>query len=49
MKRAVAATVMILEMTHQYGIAFPLTITVARGRGMRRFLLRESIYTMKLS
>jgi len=45
---AVAAIVMIFEMTLDYNVIIPMTITVAVGYGIRRILCRESIYTMKL-
>ncbi|GKT09641.1 chloride channel protein [Desulforhabdus sp. TSK] len=43
-----AAIVMIFEMTLDYNIILPLTITVAISDGMRWFLCRETIYTLKL-
>jgi CIC family chloride channel protein len=45
---AVAAIVMIFEMTLDYNVIIPITITVAVSYGIRRILSRESIYTMKL-
>lgn len=45
---ALTAIVMIFEMTLDYNVVIPLTITVAVSYGMRRLLCRESIYTMKL-
>jgi CIC family chloride channel protein len=43
-----AAIVMIFEMTLNYNVIIPMTITVALSYGIRKMLLRESIYTMKL-
>ena len=45
---ALAAIVMIFEMTLDYNVVIPMTITVAVSYGVRRVLCRESIYTMKL-
>lgn len=45
---AMAAIVMIFEMTLDYNIILPMTITVALSYGMRQMLLEESIYTLKL-
>ena len=45
---AVAAIVMIFEMTRDYNVIIPMTITVALAYGLRTILCRESIYTMKL-
>ena len=45
---AMAAIVMIFEMTLDYNVIIPLTITVALSYGVRKFLLSESIYTLKL-
>jgi CIC family chloride channel protein len=45
---ALAAIVMIFEMTLDYNVIIPLTITVALSYGVRKFLLSESIYTLKL-
>lgn len=45
---AMAAIVMIFEMTLDYNVIIPLTITVAISYGLRKFLLQESIYTLKL-
>jgi CIC family chloride channel protein len=42
------AIVMIFEMTLDYNIIIPLTITVALSYGVRKILSKESIYTMKL-
>ena len=45
---AMAAIVMIFEMTLDYSVIIPMTITVALSYGIRRNLLEESIYTLKL-
>jgi CIC family chloride channel protein len=45
---AMAAIVMIFEMTLDYRVIIPMTITVALSYGVRRALSRESIYTLKL-
>jgi CIC family chloride channel protein len=45
---AMAAIVMIFEMTLDYNVILPLTITVAISYGLRKFLSPESIYTLKL-
>jgi CIC family chloride channel protein len=46
---AMAAIVMIFEMTLDYNVIVPMTITVAISYGIRKVLSRESIYTMKLA
>jgi len=46
---AIAAIVMIFEMTLDYNVIIPMTLTVAIAYGVRRVLCRESIYTMKLT
>jgi CIC family chloride channel protein len=46
---AVTSIVMIFEMTLDYSVIIPITITVALSYGMRTFLSRQSIYTMKLA
>ena len=46
---ALTAIVMIFEMTLDYGVILPLTITAAVSYGLRRALFAESIYTMKLT
>lgn len=46
---ALTAIVMIFEMTLDYGVILPLTITAAVSYGLRRVLTAESIYTMKLT
>ena len=45
---ALAAIVMIFEMTLDYDVIVPMTITVALAYGIRRTLCPESIYSMKL-
>ena len=45
----VTAIVMIFEMTRDYNVIIPLMITASVAHGIRRALLRDSIYTMKLS
>jgi CIC family chloride channel protein len=45
---AVTAIVMIFEMTLDYSVIIPITITVALSYAVRTFFSRESIYTMKL-
>jgi CIC family chloride channel protein len=45
---AVTAIVMIFEMTLNYSVIIPMTITVAISYGLRKFLCSESIYTLKL-
>jgi CIC family chloride channel protein len=44
----VTAIVMIFEMTLDYRVIVPMTLTVAVSYGIRRALIRESIYTRKL-
>jgi CIC family chloride channel protein len=45
---AVTAIVMIFEMTLNYDVIIPMTITVAISFGLRKVLSKESIYTLKL-
>jgi CIC family chloride channel protein len=45
----VTAIVMIMEMTFDYSVVIPLTFTVAMSYGIRRFITRQSIYTLKLA
>lgn len=45
---AMAAIVMIFEMTLDYNVIIPMTITVAVSYGVRKLLSKESIYTLKL-
>jgi hypothetical protein len=46
---ALTAIVMIFEMTLDYSVVLPMTLTVAVSYGLRRYLCPESIYTMKLA
>ncbi len=46
---AMAAIVMIFEMTLDYTVVIPMTMTVALSYGVRNLLQPHSIYTMKLS
>ncbi len=46
---AITSIVMIFEMTRDYGVIVPMTITVAISYGVRKVLLKESIYTLKLA
>ncbi|APZ44679.1 chloride channel protein [Acidihalobacter ferrooxydans] len=46
---AVTAVVMIFEMTRDIHVIIPLIIAVSLAYGMRRLLLNETIYTLKLS
>jgi len=46
---ALAAISMIFEMTLDYGVIIPMTLTVALAYGVRRALCPESIYSMKLA
>lgn len=46
---ALAAIVMIFEMTLDYTVAIPMTVTVALSYGLRTMLNRQSIYTEKLA
>jgi CIC family chloride channel protein len=45
---ALAAIVMIFEMTLDYNVVIPMTLTVALAYGVRKGLSAESIYTLKL-
>ena len=45
---AMTAIVMIFEMTLDYSVILPVTITVVLSYGMRTLLSKESIYTLKL-
>jgi len=45
---AIAAIVMIFEMTRDYNVIVPMTIAVALSYGIRKLLVNESIYTLKL-
>ncbi len=46
---ALTAIVMIFEMTLDYGVVLPMTLTVTVAFGLRRMFLADSIYSMKLS
>lgn len=46
---AITAIVMIFEMTLDYGVVVPMTITVAIAYGLRKMISNESIYTLKLT
>jgi chloride channel protein, CIC family len=46
---AMTAIVMIFEMTLDYSVILPMTMTVALSYGTRTLLTRQSIYTMKLA
>ncbi len=43
------AIVMIFEMTLDYSVVLPMTLTAAVAHGVRKLLLADSIYTMKLT
>lgn len=45
----VTAIVMIYEMTLDYSVIVPMTITVAVSYGLRKVICPDSIYTLKLS
>jgi CIC family chloride channel protein len=46
---ALAAIVMIFEMTLDYNAIIPMTITVAVSDGIRRMLMDQTMYTLKLA
>jgi CIC family chloride channel protein len=46
---ALTAIVMIFEMTLDYTVVLPLTLAAAVSYGLRRALLADSIYTLKLA
>ena len=46
---AITSIVMIFEMTLDYRLILPITITVAIAYGIRRALCKDSIYTLKLT
>jgi CIC family chloride channel protein len=46
---ALTAIVMTFEMTLDYSVVLPMTLTVAVSHGLRRLILEQSIYTMKLA
>jgi CIC family chloride channel protein len=45
---ALTSIVMIFEMTLDYSVVLPMTLTVAVAHGVRRAMLAQNIYTMKL-
>ena len=45
---AMAAVIMIFEMTSDYQVAIPMAITVAVAYMVRKLIMTESIYTLKL-
>src|SRR5215831_16234475 len=45
---AIAAIVMIFEMTLDYNVIIPITTAVVLSYGVRKALCRDSIYTLKL-
>jgi CIC family chloride channel protein len=46
---ALTAIVMIFEMTLDYSVVLPMTLTVSVSYGLRRYICTDSIYTMKLT
>jgi CIC family chloride channel protein len=46
---ALTAMVMIMEMTREYYTVLPLMVVVGTAYGVRRLLMQDSIYSMKLS
>jgi len=46
---ALTAIVMIFEMTLDYSVVLPLTLAAAVSYGLRRAILTDSIYTLKLA
>jgi CIC family chloride channel protein len=46
---AITGIVMIFEMTLDYNVVLPMTVTVAISYGVRKFLCHDSIYTLKLT
>ncbi len=46
---AMAAIVMIFEMTRDYGVIIPMAITVVLSYGVRELFVDQSIYTQKLA
>lgn len=45
---AIAAIIMIFEMTVDYNAIIPMTITVAVSYGVRRYFVEETVYTLKI-
>jgi chloride channel protein, CIC family len=46
---AMTAIVMMFEMTLDYNVILPMTVTVAISYGVRKFLCKDNIYTLKLT
>jgi CIC family chloride channel protein len=46
---ALTAIVMTFEMTLDYSVVLPMTLTVAVAHGLRRSILPQNVYTMKLA
>jgi CIC family chloride channel protein len=46
---AITAIVMIFEMTLDYNVILPITVTVAVSYGLRKYFSKDSIYTLKLA
>ncbi len=46
---AMTAVVMIFEMTQDYQVIIPMTLTVALSHGVRKLLQPQTIYTLKLA
>jgi len=44
-----ASTVMLFEMTRDYNAVLPMILAASMSNSVRKFLLRDTIYTMKLS
>ena len=45
----ITSIVMIFEMTRDYGVVIPMTVTVALSYGLRKLLCADSIYAVKLT
>jgi len=46
---AMTAIVMIFEMTRDYDIVLPMILAVAMAQGIRRTIMQDNIYTLKLT
>lgn len=46
---AMTSVVMIFEMTRDYDIVLPMILAVAMAQGIRRYLVQDNIYTLKLT
>lgn len=46
---AISAIVMIFEMTRDYTVIIPMTLTVAISYGVRRSIMKDNIYSRKLT